>query len=219
MKLTRPTFKAIFQLSLIVALCASLFFTGAFGHVFKFTAAWLKDDSPVINTFTGSNLTVSMSANQTLTILPGAEIALSAQPLITVAKGSESCYVFIKLVESDGFSDFVDIEKVVNTGASMWSLVNGQTNYYVQTRGTEGEVFADNQNLTILPTKSGTDIFGNDMSKGYVTARLTKKDGTDITTDSFTNVTPSLTFKVCCIQQSGLTQAQAFAVAQPILDQ
>lgn len=114
------------------------------------TLAWLTASSgPVTNTFTTSNIEI------TLTETTGAEYkmvpgyTIRKDPKVTVTAGSEVCYLFVKLEESDNFDSYLSYEM-----ADGWTALTGVSGVYyreVQTSdmGTEISVLKDDQVLVL----------------------------------------------------------------------
>ena len=71
------------------------------------TLAWLIDKTgPVTNTFTTSDVDITLTETTTnYQMIPGYTIA--KDPKVTVKAGSEDCYLFVKVAESDNFDDFM----------------------------------------------------------------------------------------------------------------
>ena len=79
------------------------------------TIAWLTDKTdPVTNTFTASDVHITLSESNTVNnaksfkMVPGATI--NKDPKITVDSDSEDCWVFVKVEESDNLRTFIDYE-------------------------------------------------------------------------------------------------------------
>ena len=69
------------------------------------TYAWLTSvTDPITNTFTVGDvgLTLTETCEQTFHVSPGTKVA--KDPQVTVTVGSEECYVFVKVVETDPHS-------------------------------------------------------------------------------------------------------------------
>lgn len=92
------------------------------------TLAWLLDTTtPVVNTFTDSDINIELTETEGKTevsqgeykyefkMIPGWTIA--KDPKVTVAAGSEACYVFVKVEESDNFDDFM----TYNIDTTVWT--------------------------------------------------------------------------------------------------
>ena len=71
------------------------------------TLAWLtaKSDT-VVNTFTTSGIDVELTeSNEEYKMIPG--YSIHKDPKATVLAGSEECYLFVKLVKSTNFDDYL----------------------------------------------------------------------------------------------------------------
>lgn len=80
----------------------------ALGCVIGGTMAWLTDKTgAVTNTFTTSDIGVTLaeSENLDLKMIPGHTI--SKDPKVTVTADSEDCYVFVKIEESSSLKDYI----------------------------------------------------------------------------------------------------------------
>lgn len=81
----------------------------AVGGVVGGTLAWLTaETAPVVNTFTPSdiNITLTETPGQTYKMIPGWTI--TKDPTVTVKKDSVDCYLFVKLEKSTNFDQFME---------------------------------------------------------------------------------------------------------------
>ncbi|MGI6162288.1 MAG: hypothetical protein ACOYJD_09780, partial [Christensenellales bacterium] len=72
------------------------------------TLAWLTDTTdPVKNTFTTSDIDITLeeSVDLDLKMVPG--LPITKDPLVTVLENSEKCYLFVKVEKSTNFDDFL----------------------------------------------------------------------------------------------------------------
>lgn len=127
------------------------------------TLAYLKDSTdPVENTFTSSDISITLTESATeFKMVPGHTIA--KDPKITVASGSEACYVFVKVAATNGVklaSQTIDpatdyITYTMETGWYPLESVEGVYYYEVDAvmakAGMEGYVLNDNK-VQVLPT-------------------------------------------------------------------
>lgn len=126
-------------LTLLVALALVV------GCVIGGTLAWLtaKTDA-VVNTFTTSDIDITLTeTNEEYKMVPGWTI--HKDPKVTVATGSEECYLFVKLEKSTNFDDYMTY-----TMAEGWTeLENVDGVYYREVEtgdmGTEFSVLEGNQ--------------------------------------------------------------------------
>lgn len=100
----------------VVALAAALALVVGVG--IGGTLAWLSDQTePVVNTFTYGDINIKLTETDTnldgddspntncYVMMPGETI--TKDPVVTVEKGSEDCWLFVKLKKSDNFDDFL----------------------------------------------------------------------------------------------------------------
>ena len=90
------------------------------------TLAWLTDKTDsVTNTFTTSDIDITLTetTGSNYKMVPGCTIAKN--PKVTVVAGSEKCYLFVKLEESDNFDDFLTY-----TVADGWTALTGEDGVY-----------------------------------------------------------------------------------------
>ncbi len=106
----------------------------AVGMVAGGTLAWLVAGSDtVINTFTTSDITVTLEerTGTEYKMVPG--YTLEKDPKVAVEEGGEKCYVFVKLEKSENFGDFLTY-----TMADGWTELDGETNVFYRVVDTEG---------------------------------------------------------------------------------
>lgn len=172
--------------TLIVALAVMLVVGCAVGG----TLAWLTDTTDEVeNVFTVGNIDISLAETTTnFKMVPGATI--SKDPKVTVEAGSEACWLFVKVTESDNLDDFISY-----TIANGWTELTGVSGVYYR------EVAA-----------STTDAVYSVLTSDQVTV---KDSVTKDMMDSITNQTataPTLTFKAYAVQKAGVaTAADAWA--------
>ena len=141
------------------------------------TLAWLTaTTTPVINTFTESNIDITLteSTNLDLKMVPGKVI--TKDPEVAVVDGSEDCWLFVKVEKSENFDSFMTY-----TMADGWQLVDGTTNVYAR------------KVLATATTKTFS-VLAND--KVTVKTSVTKEDMKDLTADTY----PTLTFTAYATQ-------------------
>lgn len=180
------------------------------------TIAWLTATSgEVVNTFTPSDvdITLSESENLDLEMVPGKEI--TKDPKVTVAATSEDCYVFVKVVSANNYEEFFG-SLTAETFGSNWKVLsnsNGTAVIYYSTAETAvptsvsanaklEKIIADNK-LTVLSTVTKEDM-----------AALYDEDGNVKSDDEL----PNLTFTAYAIQSAhlptNLTNEQIWTLAQ-----
>ena len=135
------------------------------------TLAWLLDDTDaVVNTFTESDIEVGLkeSENLDLQMIPGWTI--TKDPVAWVADGSVDSFLFVKIVESDNFDDFMTYKI-----ADGWTeLTEGSGIYYRE----------------VLEAAQGTEYPILEDDKVNVLGTVTKGDMEALTADTY----PTLTF-------------------------
>ena len=109
------------------------------------TVAWLTDRTPsVTNTCTTSDINIELKETKNnFQMIPGWNI--EKDPKVTVKTGSEACYLFVKLEESDNFADFMTYKM-----ADGWQALSGNAGVFYRevaaaTADTTYEVLKDNQ--------------------------------------------------------------------------
>lgn len=144
------------------ALCVGLGVAG--------TLAWLTDKTEsVTNTFTTSNIDITLkeTTGSDYQMIPG--FTITKDPKVTVSAGSEDCYLFVKLEESDNYSDYLENYKI----SDGWKqLKNGETDvdgvYYreVESNDTSDQPFyvLKNNQLTVKSSVTKADMEAIDDS-------------------------------------------------------
>lgn len=167
------------------AFAALLAVTLLVGSAIGGTLAWLTADPvSVTNTFTIGNVEITLTETEMseegikgFHVAPGNSYL--KDPKVTVLKGSESCYVFVKVedinVKSSGLEYKID--------QNVWTPLDGEPDVYYQTVSSSEE----DQKLYIL---TGNATYQN----GVITVPETVTKLID---------KPSLTFKAYAIQQDG----------------
>ena len=167
------------------------------GCVVGGTVAWLVAKGGTIeNTFTVGNIKVSLyETDRSYHIVPGVDI--DKDPVATVVKNSEDCYLFVKIVE-ENWPDFTETDsttrKVDYAVAAGWTPLEGEKGVYYRDVGKS----ADDQAFHILKDDKVT-----------VSRSLTKGELSTVTTQ------PKLTFTVYAVQRSGVdTPAAAWELTK-----
>ena len=125
------------------------------GGVIGGTMAWLTDKTPeIVNTFTDSDIEITLTETDaennanSYKMVPG--YTISKDPKVTVVKGSEKCYLFVKLEKSEKFDSFLTYE--IATGWTQLTDAEGKNVDGVYYRTVEAsdadqefEVLANNQ--------------------------------------------------------------------------
>lgn len=99
------------------------------------TLAWLTATTPEVkNTFTYGDINIKLeetgatvaadgSATKEFKMIPG--YTITKDPKVTVLAGSEKCYLFVKVAESDNFDDFMTYDM-----AAGWTALTGVNGVY-----------------------------------------------------------------------------------------
>lgn len=134
------------------------------------TLAWLTDKTEsVTNTFTTSNINITLTetTGSNYQMIPG--FTITKDPKVTVSAGSEDCYLFVKLEESDNYSAYLENYKI----SDGWKqLKNGETDvdgvYYreVESNDTSDQPFyvLKNNQLTVKSSVTKADMEAIDDS-------------------------------------------------------
>ena len=149
------------------------------------TFAWLTTQTgEVRNTFTIGNIDITLAETTSdFKMIPGESIA--KDPVVTVKAGSEACWLFVKVTESDNLDGFISYS--VDSG---WTALTGVSGVYYR------EVAA------VSADTSFDVLTGNAVTvKDTVTKTMM-----DALTD---NTLPTLTFKAYAIQKSGFDTVEA----------
>lgn len=153
------------------------------------TVAWLTDKTdPVVNTFTGSDvdITLAEATRSPYKMVPGVDIA--KDPKVTVLADSEACWLFVKIEKANNFDNFMTFAP-----ATGWTALPNVSGVYYR---AVGDTDAD-QPFDVLD--------GNKVSvKNTVTKQMM---------DDLTEATqPKLTFTAYAIQTAGFEEvADAWA--------
>ena len=186
---------------LALTVCAMVLITGSvLGPM-----AWLTAETDeVVNTFTYGNINIDLdehvydpgqnalgeeltkSADNYL-IIPG--IDLPKDPFVTVKAGSEDCYLFVKVEESEGFA-------------------KGKVTYAVDESWTKGDGTKIPANVYYRQvSQSAADVSYNVLkdNKIFVSENLTKDEVKEM---QLSQVRPTLKFTAYAIQAEGIDSAE-----------
>ncbi len=143
--------------------------------------------APVKNTFTAGNITIDLDETKTdFKMIPGNTI--DKDPIITVEKDSEACWLFVKVDESDNLSSFIT-----------YSLASGWT----QLKTAQG---ADVKGVFYREVAATTaDLPFHVLANDRVTVKNTV---TKAMLDALTEATqPTLTFTAYAVQKANVANA------------
>ena len=155
------------------------------------TYAYLTDKTDaVVNTFTVGNVNIDLTetTGNSYKMVPGTTI--KKNPKVTVEADSEACWLFVKVVKSDNFDDFMTYDM-----ANGWTALEGVDGVFYR----PVEAGAADQDFAVLA--NDTVSVKSDVTKDMMDAI---KEGTA------TN--PTLTFTAYACQTAGIdTAAKAWA--------
>lgn len=177
------------------------------------TVAWLTDRTETVkNTFTIGDIDIRLTEagadpnqdktrlEQSFKMVPG--VAMSKEPKVIVEKGSEPCWVFVKVEESSVLSDYIEyaVDADKDLATDNWTPLDGVTGVYYYKQETP--VTADGGlTLSILAvnTNTGEEV----LVKPTVTEKMMEAlNVTDATQ-------PTLTFTAYAVQLYGSDTAAA----------
>ncbi len=144
----------------------SVLLIGALALIFVCTAgstlAWMFDKtSPITNTFVVGDISITLTESDTdgdgddktnsysfEALEEGEDLAIAKDAVVTVEKGSEDCWVFVKVEESDNFRDYLEYSMAEYPDADGWNqlkatgLPKGTTVWYLKAQDiSEDKVF------------------------------------------------------------------------------
>lgn len=196
-----------------VALLLAL--TLVLGVVAGGTIAWLTaETTPVKNTFTTSDIDITLTetvqpnneGNREFKMTPG--YTIDKDPKVTVLKGSEACYLFVKVEESENLETYISY-----TMANGWLQLKNEKNEVVSGVFYR-EVAADSNDQEF-------GVIGYMSGKTFVADKVLVKDTvTKAMMETAKTSAPTLTFTAYASQlyksnTAKFTPAEAWANAQP----
>ena len=169
------------------------------------TLAWLMDSTKTVtNTFTVGDVSIKLTETIDGTVTDVSETAAAAEfkmipgntitkdPKVTVLKGSEACYVFVKITETDA-KNLIDWEI-----AEGWTAVDAvkEPGVYYRTEQDLSESASDGAAYSILMNDQVT-VSSTNLKKGE-------------------GEKPTLVITAYAVQQANLTYTQAWAQAKTL---
>ena len=134
------------------------------------TLAWLtaKTDA-VVNTFTTSDINITLTETEAMyKMIPG--FVIEKDPRATVVKGSEECYLFIKLDKSQNFDSYLTYEV-----APGWTVLPETDGVYYR------KVMNDDMGTAYSILKDDTVAVKSEITKDMMEAAETNKPALTIT--------------------------------------
>lgn len=166
------------------------------------TLAWLVDKTePVVNTFTPSDINIGLTeTTEDYKMVPGCDIA--KDPKVTVNKGSEACWLFVKIEKSANYDTYLNGYTV----ADGWTALTGVDGVYYR---EVAENDTADQSFYVLKGKDG-------YTNGYVTVKdsVTKAQMNALNAEGASKLT--LTFKAYAVQKENISDVKtAWTQANP----
>lgn len=160
-------------------LALALVFVLVFGCAVGGTLAWLKDvTAPIVNTFTTSNIKITLAetTGETYKMVPGDTI--TKDPVVTVKADSEACWLFVKLEKTDEFDDYLS-----------FTVADGWTNLVLDEVATDiyyREVPADKDDDQPFQVITGNTVSVNDgVTKDQMDALTTSGEYPELTITAY----------------------------------
>ena len=174
--------------TLLTILCTVLVCSCVMGATLAYLAD--KTDS-VTNTFTVGDIEIDLeeTTGDEYKMVPGATIA--KDPTVTVAAGSEACYVFVKIDKTNNVDTYISYSV-----DDRWEPLTGVDGVYYCKLGNVGDTLAE----TVIPVLTDDKVTVN---TGITKAQLEAADANK----------PTLTFTAYAVQQQSLTLEQAWTQA------
>lgn len=196
--------KTVSTKAVALILAAGLVAGGTIGG----TVAWLATKSTsVVNTFTAGNIDIEL--NETKGTVSGSENVFKMVPGTTIEKDptvkftsdSEACWLFVKVVESDGASNLITTGTADATTYIKYSV---DTNIWTALDGSTGVYYKKLAEADAKTDKTYTILTNNEVSiPDSVTKTMLDNVGTG---DG--EVNPQLTFTAYAIQQTGFNDSE-----------
>ena len=171
------------------------------------TLAWLVDSTTEVkNTFTYGDINIGLSESDDLDLkmIPGNSI--KKDPVVTVKEGSEACWLFVEVKESENFDAFMTYAiaegwTLYDTGTTGSNIDTVTNKDYVIYR----EVTALDKDQEFNVLKDNTVTVKNTVTKQMLNALDKNEDGSDKTESEKTY--PTLTFTAYAVQKDGFNTA------------
>ena len=154
------------------------------------TLAWLTDTTdPVVNTFTVGDINIELkeTTGETYKMVPGIELV--KDPTVTVKAGSEACWLFVKVVKSGNFDDFMTFEM-----ADGWIALSGYAGVYYR-------------NVDATNADTGFDVLKDNKVMVLDTVTKTMLEDAKNADGTPNENAPTLTFTEYAVQKDGINDA------------
>ena len=171
------------------------------------TLAWLTDKTnEVVNTFTYGDINIDLSETTTdYKMVPGSPI--TKDPKVTVKAGSEACWLFVEIVESENFDDFMT-----------YAIAAGWTFYDTELAGGKIDTVTNDNYVIYRKVDSMVDATTDETYTVLKDDRVTVN--TNVTKEMMEAIKksdmPTLTFTAYAVQSANVaTVADAWSIAKP----
>lgn len=189
--------------TLVLALAVMLIVGATIGG----TIAWLTDKTEsVVNTFTVGDINITLTETDAVNnaksfkMVPGNVI--DKDPTVTVEKGSEACYLFVKVEESTNLKNFITYGMA--DGWNQLTDANGKVVAGVYYREVASTVDAtDDVSFPVIGYTNAEDVFVE--NKVLVKDTVTKSDMEALKVQGATQ--PTLTFTAYAVQKDNIGTA------------
>ena len=165
------------------------------------TLAWLKTETtPVLNTFTYGDINIGLSESDDLDLkmIPGNSI--KKDPVVTVKKGSEACWLFVKVEKSSNFDNFMTYD--IDTKWTELDAVNHPGVYYYNENELDS-LLPEDKEFYVLKDNKVTVL--REVTKGDFAAFDKDQNGT--LSEIEKEALPTLTFTAYAVQKDGFNTA------------
>ncbi len=180
------------------------------------TLAWLVDSTTEVkNTFTYGDINIGLSESDDLDLkmIPGNSI--KKDPVVTVKEGSEACWLFVEVKESENFDTFMTYAiaegwTFFNTIATGDGIDTAANDEYVIYREVDAATAKAGTSYQVLAGKDGYQdgyvTVNDEVTKGMLNALDKDADGSAKAEKTY----PTLTFTAYAVQKDNLTLEQAY---------
>lgn len=152
------------------------------------TLAWLTDKTDTVkNTFTVGNIDIDLTeTKEPYKMIPGH--TLHKDPKVTVMAGSEDCWIFVKVEESDNLTNYITYEVDPNN----WKQLDGVEGVYY----TYAKDITANRDIKVLLNEQV--LVRDTVTKDMMDSFDADRDG--VLSDAEKATLPTLTFTAYAVQ-------------------